>query len=414
MRTVYSIFLIVGFGLHASAQQVHFIYLQTDNNTAFYAKMSDKIYNSSSSGYVTLSNLVDSTYNFSIGFPSTHSEAKFEVVVSGSDRGLLIKNDETGISLADLQTGAVINAQVNKAQKNISYQAKNDEFTTLLAKASNDSSLLFVPVITKPDVAQKEQKTEEVKSNTDEDIVKADTTAVKPQANVAIEIKNPDTTTVALQSEQKTITVDSSLVTKQPGTQNRVTDTAMTVQPVEEYKRSVVQKHSESSTSEGFGLVYYDTYSGGADTIRLIIPNPRFAFRQTDTVRAEDQIQMIDSRKDTVLQKIDQVNATQKKIPNSSCTSIATNKDFFKLRKNMAARQSDETMVDEAKKYFRNRCFTTEQIKNLSTLFLTSAGKYQFFDAAYLHVTDQDQFAALQSEIKDEYYIKRFKALVGD
>ncbi|HWJ26812.1 MAG TPA: DUF4476 domain-containing protein, partial [Flavisolibacter sp.] len=65
------------------------------------------------------------------------------------------------------------------------------------------------------------------------------------------------------------------------------------------------------------------------------------------------------------------------------------------------------------KKYFRTKCFSTEQIKNLSTLFLTSAGKFQFFDAAYLHVTDREQFPALASEIKDDYYSKRFKTLTG-
>jgi hypothetical protein len=47
-------------------------------------------------------------------------------------------------------------------------------------------------------------------------------------------------------------------------------------------------------------------------------------------------------------------------------------------------------------------------------LVLTSAGKYQFFDAAYLHVSDQENFSSLQSEIKDDYYLKRFRALAGE
>jgi hypothetical protein len=80
----------------------------------------------------------------------------------------------------------------------------------------------------------------------------------------------------------------------------------------------------------------------------------------------------------------------------------------------MAAENTDEAMVAEAKKFFKSKCFTTEQVKNLSALFLTSAGKYQFFDAAYLHVNDQEQFSTLESEIKDDYYLKRFKALIGE
>jgi hypothetical protein len=96
------------------------------------------------------------------------------------------------------------------------------------------------------------------------------------------------------------------------------------------------------------------------------------------------------------------------------CAAFAGENDFLKLRRNMAAKNTDDAMVDEAKKIFKSKCFTTEQIKNLSYLFLSPAGKYQFFDAAYTYVVDQWQFADLENEIKDEYYQKRFKALIGE
>jgi hypothetical protein len=80
----------------------------------------------------------------------------------------------------------------------------------------------------------------------------------------------------------------------------------------------------------------------------------------------------------------------------------------------MASEDTDEAMIDEAKQIFRNKCFTVEQIRYLSTLFLTSAAKYQFFDASYSYVSDKQNFSSLQSEIKDEYYLKRFKALAGE
>ena len=80
----------------------------------------------------------------------------------------------------------------------------------------------------------------------------------------------------------------------------------------------------------------------------------------------------------------------------------------------MAARESEDAMVDEAKKFFKKTCFSTEQIKSLSSLFLTSGGKYQFFDAAYAHVSNQEQYAALQSELSDAYYVNRFKALIAN
>jgi hypothetical protein len=78
----------------------------------------------------------------------------------------------------------------------------------------------------------------------------------------------------------------------------------------------------------------------------------------------------------------------------------------------MAAIISDDDMITEAKKYFKTKCFTAAQIKNLSTLFLTDEGKYKFFDAAYKYVSDIKTFSALQSELKDEYYSTRFKAML--
>jgi hypothetical protein len=78
----------------------------------------------------------------------------------------------------------------------------------------------------------------------------------------------------------------------------------------------------------------------------------------------------------------------------------------------MAALNGNEEMIDAAKKYFKGVCFSTAQIKNLSTLFLDDAGKYSFFDAAYKYVSDIENFASLQSELKDPYYINRFKAML--
>ena len=48
---------------------------------------------------------------------------------------------------------------------------------------------------------------------------------------------------------------------------------------------------------------------------------------------------------------------------NSDCKDFATENDFLKLRKKMAAENNTDAMIIAAKKYFKSRCFTTEQIK---------------------------------------------------
>lgn len=96
---------------------------------------------------------------------------------------------------------------------------------------------------------------------------------------------------------------------------------------------------------------------------------------------------------------------------NSNCKAEASTDDFLALRKKMADSQQDQEMISEAKKEFKRKCFTTEEIKNLSVLFLTDEGKYNFFEAAYPYVSDGN-FNSLQDQLTDNYYISRFRILV--
>ncbi|HWJ91572.1 MAG TPA: DUF4476 domain-containing protein [Flavisolibacter sp.] len=395
--------------LSSAAQKVFFIYLETDNKLPFYIKMGDRTQSSSSPGYIILSNLVDSTYTITIGFSSRPDESRFAVPLQGRDRGFKIRNNEIGLELVDFHTGAVIAAQPDD-RKSISYERRDDAFTTLLSKAANDPGLMLVPVVLKQDATVKkdEPKTEEKKPAVES--VKKDTGTAVSTVTETIAAANQ------AGSEDKKGTAtgmpDSAAMAKTVTPDQAPHDTIAALPVTEAYKRSVVKKHSESSTSEGFGLVFYDSYEGGKDTVQLIIPNPKIVFRQPDTALPEDTTQMLDPKK--VMESQEKtVTGRVEPSPKAACKAVAREGDFLKLRKNMANKMTDEGMVDEAKKYFRTKCFSTEQIKNLSTLFLTSAGKFQFFDAAYLHVTDREQFPALASEIKDDYYSKRFKTLTG-
>lgn len=97
---------------------------------------------------------------------------------------------------------------------------------------------------------------------------------------------------------------------------------------------------------------------------------------------------------------------------NSDCKDFASNEDFLRLRKKMASENSDDAMIRMAKRYFKSKCFSTSQIKDLSYLFLTDEGKYKFFDAAYAYTSDSDQYETLESQLSNEYYLNRFKAMI--
>lgn len=406
----------------ASTQKVYFLYLQTDDQSPFYVRMSDKIYGSAASGFLILPNLTDSTYNLNVGFAkSTRPETKFAVTINQNDKGYLIKNFDDGLSLFDMQDLSIVKA-TTVTNNNTVFETRSDKFSSILSKAADDPGLLKVPVAKKEEPKPKPEEKEvitvkaeeikpveekpkdtvvarptetvEIKVEKKEDVVKVDTTVSEPTTKPVEEVKQP-----AIKEETVNKTVQTT-----------------------DYKPSIVTRYSESSTTEGFGIIYFDRSDEKVDTVRILIPPSKIKIDQDAQTANLSEIKKKDETtvRETMPPKVDtgvevKKEETENKVVNkSSCSATASDKDFMKLRKNMAAKSNDEGMIEEAKKSFRNKCFSSEQVRYLSTLFLTSAAKYQFFDASFNHIADKENFAALQSEIKDDYYLKRFKALVGE
>ncbi len=143
------------------------------------------------------------------------------------------------------------------------------------------------------------------------------------------------------------------------------------------------------------------------DTIRILIP------AETSKINSV-QLQQ-ENKKFLDIPPADSVqsgNATAAAIKKNSCKAIAKADDFFRLRKKMAAGTNEDKMITEAKKVFKTKCFSTLQVKNLVTLFLSDEFRYKFFDAAYPYVNDLENFPSLRSELKEEYFINRFNALL--
>ena len=70
-------------------------------------------------------------------------------------------------------------------------------------------------------------------------------------------------------------------------------------------------------------------------------------------------------------------------ITNSDCRDFASEYDVDKLRVRMLSEKDADGQVTEARKTFKSKCFTTGQVKSLSTLFRTDEGRYKLLDAAY-------------------------------
>ena len=468
-------FLICCFSILAvflNAQKIYFIYLQTESGEPFFIRMNDKLYSSTASGYLILSKLKDSTYNFKLGFPGKSIDLDFATSINKKDYGYLIKNfGEKGWGLFDLQSLGIQMSSSNvkgTAQNNNVNQPVN-AFTDLLSKATDDPSLRQNPILVnevekKPEVVQNIQR-EERKSSGTEAVIKEEK---RPEVIARpIDKQEEKKTEPVTTNQQKVDSPERSPVIKAEGM----------------YKRSQVTKISAIATVEGFESVFVDEYQNGdRDTVRILIPAEKTepAVKEepkkdsieetkkfldivpdssrainrpaTETKKAEtkkwwpfNKNKDVEANKTESEEKKEETpktgifnnkkassdksdretkNGESKKwglfnnknkrdiAATKKCQIVAGNNDFLKLRRKMAGRTNDDGMLDEAKKYFREKCFTTEQIKNLSSMFLSNAGKYNFFNRALNHVSDKENFSSLQSQLKDEYYVNRFKEML--
>jgi hypothetical protein len=418
MKKTYLVLLLNLLSLSVFSQKIYFIYFQTDNNQSFFVRLNEKVYNSTPSGYLILPKLIDSTYNYEIGLAGKDVSLAFTTAMDKKDHGYLVKNfGEKGWGLFDLQTQQV-QMPVNKKtayEENQVPDATVNAFTELLSRAADDPSLKFSPV-----VVIEEKKIEPIRPviiEVKKDTVQTETfTANKIDTAKTVEQKPADKPTV---------------VVKQPP-----------------YKKSEVTRIAENNVADGVEIVFADKQTDKTDTITIIIDQPKSTVKTeeplpeekadkkfldiaSDSTRvdtAKNEIKSVDktikdspknttdSTKTTIAQSLKKIWPFNKDKANSgdnkSCEIVADDNDFLKLRRKMAGRTNDDGMIEEAKKYFKTKCFTTEQTRNLSTMFLSNAGKVNFFEAAYPTTSDKVNFPSLQSELKDEFYINRFQAIL--
>ncbi|MGC4234064.1 MAG: DUF4476 domain-containing protein, partial [Niabella sp.] len=187
-----------------------------------------------------------------------------------------------------------------------------------------------------------------------------------------------------------------------------------------------------SKPEKGVSLVYDDRNEyGQVDPITIFIPEPGAVLNSGPS--AQDKVQTAPAVTNTPVAETPKKESTFKveekpplsqneevkqpakvvlKTTNAACKSVADEEDFLKLRRTMASQANDDSMIAEAQKAFKAKCYTTAQVKYLSSMFLSNAGKYNFYAAAYPHVADKENFASLESEIKNQGYKDKFNSLL--
>ncbi len=338
-------FLSLLFSIVVEAQNFRFIYIQTENQKPFYIKIDGQTLVSSSSGYVIVPHLTQSSYKSYIGFPqSILSEFSVTLVINDNNVGYLLQQDiEQGLYMYDLVTKKRIVTEVYSPPANDWEIVKSkDEFAKILAEVVNDSSITETKVYQKPAEA----------------IVKYEENKKQNKS-----INQPKT---VINNETEIVTDNNGKIT----------------QPVQQRSDEVIP----------------------------VMQNKKLRVKKDIAVNQKKSMPAIakpPKQKDSIA-----VFKTNVIASNPKCKKTATQKDFLELQKKMTAEKTETVKRTLALKQFGTVCYTTEQIKSLGVLFIKEEEKYKFYVSAYSYVADTENFSTLESELADNYYITRFKAML--
>jgi hypothetical protein len=437
LKKIFFLLLACAFCFSLEAQQTHFIYLQTDNGQPFYVKMNNKVISSSAEGYVILPDMLEGTYQIAVGFPKKeHPEETFTLSLDGNNEGYVIKDfEDTGLQLFNLETLALINGSRDSGRIVTAAVTKDaDPFSKMLANVVKDSSILqdhqvkvSKPVTSAVASAADTNNIAVAPASTTDTFATAKTAPISKLESTrdstgllmiytAENNEKTDTVTVFIPSTQEQVeSKENNLVAenKNAGISSSADTAKFTITPtvVNQNRDSgfVFRKDSIATNKDSGHNPVQVFVIGPAKDESSIDKEKKNHERPVQEIQDDQQKKNEKARDDEVilLPKV----VTSSKV-NSDCKSFAGNGDFLRLRKKMAAENSSEEMIKVAKKYFKNKCFSTEQIKDLSYLFLNDEGRYNFFDAAYPHTSDSDQYEQLESQLTDQYYINRFKAMI--
>jgi hypothetical protein len=432
-----------------AAQQNYFIYLQTENKQPFYLKLDRKILSSSATGYLIVPKLQDTSYTFIIGFPKNEwAEQYVSYTVNKKDAGFLLKNfGDKGWGLFNLQTMGIVMAGTKPVITDVATPVKKEpEVTALVATVKEvvPEKIAEEKVVVKEEVKpvetekKTEQKTPAVVADTLIAVKEVTADAKEPEKKPVVEIlKKPEPVATTSQIK-KLFSISSSEGSDMVYTDiiNGHADTIRLFIPAEKAKVVIPAVESEKKQPEAIIEIpkkeeplpelikkeesnIPETKKQEPQKEIPVEKVPKFIDieiprQKTDTIKEKQPVEEV---KDEIILKAvpEQPRSTPSARPviiNSDCKSLASDEDFLKLRKKMAAEDKEDEMINQAKKVFKSRCFTTEQVKNLSVLFLKDEGKYKFFDTVYPFVSDSYNFSTLQSQLTDEYFISRFKAMI--
>ncbi len=406
------LFILIIFSEIVSAQHQHFIYLQHEQSVSFYVKYQGQIYRSSPQGYLIISKISKGRITLYLGLEkSDRSELSFSFESIDSDKGFLIKNfGDKSWGLYDLQQATLLYADLQEqkdpvsASKIYSDTAMNDAFGNMLAEVTKDTTVKYVAIKKNSIIA--DSSVEKYINSSSVYLVGKVEKASSDLFTFHVDGRSGrDTVGVEIEKAIRLSVQDSSLISENKDTLIRRIDKKPDLSKGNLSRSdSVVNKKIFVDEILISDLSSERTIGGGKDTLIQV----------SDSVKSVVQEIVVPLAADSVLVVKDSAALTSALtiVVKADCRRLADEDIFIRVRKKMAGKRTEDQMIEEALKGYKQACFTTQQIAQLSGMFMSDEMRYRFFDASFKYVSDPGLYSSLGKFIQDPYYKKRFEALL--
>ena len=456
--------------------QDYFVFIGSDHRQPFYVRLDSQLYNSSPEGHLLLAPLRDSDYTMTIGFPGeTAPEQRYALRVRGKDRAFELRRQDDGSwRLYDEGAKNWVTAQEKEKGSGEDGSAgvkKDDAFSRMMAGIVHDTAVLYNTFAMEealkdsptgkstpaPDSAVALRADSSVAGRTGNPVAGRTGNPVagrtdKPIAGradsvVAMRVNRPkvvlvDSAAVRLVDSPEVARADSAVVNRAGSPAGLRADSVVVNRdpaalradsfPIPRVDSPAKRKPDNSLVRRGDNLVKRKAdslHKGAAVAAIPVAPSAAQAVVKVSEKQSSHSVrQVYTDNKDTVVviiprdtaaaaavaKPVDTAGRAGKTIAyiNSDCHNFATDYDVDRLRVKMLAAAKDEDRIGLARKIFKTKCFYTPQVRALSEVFSSDAGKYRFFEAAWPFAADE-HFPELSALLSDPVYIGKFKTLTG-
>ncbi len=350
--------------------QDYFVFIGSDHRQPFYVRIDSQVYSSSAEGHLLVAPLKDSDYILTIGFPGqTYAEKRYGFSMRGKDQEFELRRQDDGNWRLYDELGKNWVTALEKeggAEIGLAGIKKDDAFSRMMAGVVHDTAVLY-------------------NTYSMEEALKDSSVGKGGAADSAV--------AVGRVKADSPVVLRADSVRADPGVSGA----------------TGVVKVSEKKSSHSVRLVYADR----RDTIEVIIPRDTGVAVDTarkggvDTARKTG----VDMARRTAVDTVKKA-ATGIAFINSDCHNFATDNDVDRLRVKMSEATRDEDKIAAARKIFKTKCFYTPQVRALSEVFTSDAGKFRFFEASWPFAADE-HFGELSALLTDPVYIGKFKTMTG-